>query len=263
MSQYPNNPTNPTSQPPAGSGQLVMVGVVLAIIAVIMMNVYVEMRVAAQDEETITFFKFTDALDAGDRIDAKDIIAFDIPVSLKSAFGTDAVRESTSKPGTPSDGIGFDLNISVVKGEVLKSSQFLASGRRAGRNDPSLGEHQIALSVDSDDQPADLAPGDRVDLYGSIPRSRSNQYMVVMEYVEVAAVGERRSEAGDGNRSSKYGSITINIDPKQVPLLFDIQQRLPDKEFRISLRASNDASTPITKGEALINPEVLRSLGLD
>lgn len=265
MSQYPTNPsgTQAAGVAAAGSGTLVLVGFGLAMLAVILMNVYVEMRVRANDENQITFFRFVGEKDSGDEIEIGDLETFRIPESLATAFGQDAIRENPSKPGSPADGLGWDLNVPVIKGQVLTSSMFLTSGRRTGRNDPEIGEHQIALSVDSEDQPADLAPGDRIDLYGAIRRSRSTEFMVVMEYVEVAAVGERRSESGDGTRANKYGSITINIDPKDVPKLFDIQQRLPEQEFRISLRSANDTSTPITGGEAVINPDVLSALGLD
>lgn len=266
MSQYPgSNPSPGTGTPtgaPVGSGTLVAVGLGLAVLAVILMNVYVELRVSAAQEDTITIFKFNGSLDAGTEIEPKHITPVEIPESFAKAFGADVIRERPDSPGTPADGLGFELNSPVVQGEALRSSLFTGEGRRAARNNPELGEHQIALSVDSDDQPADLAPGDRIDLYGAIPMSRSTQYMVVMEYVEVAAVGERRTVSGDGKQANKYGSITINIDPKQVPLLFDIQQRLPDNEFRISLRAPNDTRTEITGGEAKINEKVLAALRL-
>lgn len=261
MSQL-NNPTG-TGQSPAGSGTLVAIGLVIAVVAVILMNVYVEMRVSAAKEGTITFFQFTGSLDAGTEIDSSHITPVKVPASMSKAFGQDAIRERSDRPGTPADGLGFELYTSVVEGEVLRSSLFTGEGRRTARNNPELGEHQIAISVDSEDQPANLAPGDRIDLYGAIPLSRSEKNMVVMEYVRVAAVGERRADSADGTRANKYGSITINIDPAQVPLLFDIQRRLPEKQFRISLRAANDTQTNITGGEAVINPAVLTALRLD
>jgi len=262
MSQYPGNPSQGT-QSPVGSGQLVIVGGIIALIAVVLMNIYVEMRVSAKREGEVTFFQFAGDLDAGDRIDAKDLTPFQIPESRAKAFGKDAIREDSPGSGRPSDGIGFDLNVGVVEGEVLKASQFLSTGRRIGRNNPKIGERQIALSVDSEDQPADLAPGDRIDLYGAVPEGNNFGFMLVMEYVEVAAVGERRSEAGDGKRSNKYGSITINIDRNQATKLLNVERFLPDNEFRIALRAPTDTATEVTGGEAVINPAVLKALRLE
>jgi len=266
MSQYPNNPS--TGQVAAagaatGSGQLVVIGFVVAIIAVILMNLYVEMRVAAAQEDEITYFQFRGDKDAGDTIEASDLVEISVPRRYKEAFGQDAIGESTTRPGTPADGPGFTLNSSVVRGEVLRSSLFIDSGRRASRNDPEKGERQIALSVESEKQPANLAPGDRIDLLGAIRQARTVDYEVVMEYVEVAAVGERRVESGDGTRSSRYGSITINVKPDQVKQLLAIQDRLPDGQFRIALRASADPSTPETGKEAVVNPKVLEMLRID
>lgn len=262
MSQFPNTPGSPSAQS-SGSGTLVIVGVIIAAVAVILMNVYVEMRVSAAKEDTVTLFRFNGAIDAGDELALDQFDPVQVPASFVKAFGQDLVREDPDRPGRPKVGIGFKLNQAVIKDEFVRASLFTNKSRRIGRNDPKLGEHQIAISVDSDDQPADLAPGDRIDLYGAIPMSRSIEYMVVMEYVEVAAVGERRQDAGDGTRSNKYGSITININPEQVPLMFDIQRRLPDQEFRISLRAPNDTSTDTTGGEATINEKVLQALRLN
>lgn len=261
MSQYPTNPSG-ANNAPAGSGQLVLVGAVLAVVAVILMNVYVEMRVAAQEEEMITLFKFAGDLEAGDRIDASDLVTFKIPASMENAFGRDAIREDRRGSGRPADGLGFTLNVDVVEEEVLKSSQFLDTGRRANRNDPDIGERQIALDIDSDEQPADLTPGDRIDLVGAIKMSRDIQFETVMEYVEIAAVGERRSESGGGGRASRYGKITINTTLEQYKMLKAIEAKLVDQKFIIALRARNDTATPETGGEAIINPKVIDLLQL-
>lgn len=262
MSQF-SNPSNNAQASATGSSTLVIVGVVLAVLAVILMNVYVEMRVSAAKQDSVTFFRYTGDLEAGKIVERGDFTAIQVPANMTKAFGNDAIRETSPGSGIPADGFRIELMVDVVEEEVLKSSHFINQRGLASRNLPPLGEHQIAISVDSEDQPANLSPGDRIDLYGAIPLSRSNEYMVVMEYVEVAAVGERRSEGGEGARANKYGSITINIDPKQVPLLFDIQQRLPDKEFRISLRSRKDTTTDITGGEAKINNKVLQALRLN
>lgn len=261
MSQFTSNSSTGDGKP-AGSGTLVAVAAGLAIFAVILMNVYIEMRVSAAKEDSVTYFQFTQALAAGTEIEKVHVKPVEVPVSMAEAFGLDAINELSNRPGTPADGLGFDLNQDVIAGEILRASLFTGAGQRAGRNNPELGKHQIAISVDSEDQPANLAPGDRIDLYGAIPMARSVKNEVIMEYVEVAAVGERRSESTGNARDNKYGSITINIDPKQVPLLFDIQNRLPEKQFRISLRAPNDTRTDITGGEAKINEKVLDALRL-
>lgn len=262
MSQFSNNPSPGQTQAPAGSGQLVVVGVVIAVLAVILMNIYVEMRVAARDEKTITLFKYAGALEPGDIIEANDLVPIQIAESNQNAYGLDAVREDAPGSKRPADGVGFPLFTSVAEGEVLKSSHFLASANRVGRNDPQLGERQIALSIESEEQPADLTPGDRVDLLGAVRMSRDTEYETIMEYVEIASVGERRTESADGGRANRYGKITINVTLEQSKMLYAIRDRLQDKKFIIALRAPNDTATPETGGEAIINPDVIEMLRL-
>jgi len=125
------------------------------------------------------------------------------------------------------------------------------------------GERQIALSVDTQHQPANLEPGDRIDLLGAIPRASTFKYKVVMENVEVVAVGERRVGPDAGPRAARYGSIVINIKTDQVKQLFAIQDRLPDGQFRVVLRAPNDLATSETDNAGVVNPKVLEMLRID
>ncbi len=262
MSQFPTNPSG-ESPGPAGNGQLVMIGFGLAIAAVVLVNIYVEMRVSAADEDTITLFRFTGEVEAGKTISMKNIETFDIPESMADSFGKDAIRETSPGSGRPVDGLDYALNSSVVQGEVLRSSLFIETGRRTSRNDPAIGQRQIALTIDSEEQPANLVPGDRIDLLGTVRRSRSSSVETIMEYVKVASVGDRRSDTGDGTRTSRYGKITINVTPEQSKLLYAIKDRLIDEKFIVSLRARNDTATPDTGEEAIVNPKVLQMLGLD
>ena len=267
MSQYPTSSSSGqiAAGAAAGTGMLVLIGAGIALFAVILMNIYVEMRVKAAQEDDIIYFQFRGDKEAGAEIELTDLELIRIPKRYQKAFGQDAITESAANPGVPADGPGFPLHTSVVKGEVLRSSLFTDASRRSVRSDPKKGERQIALSVESEKQPANLAPGDRIDLLGAIPTARSGtfKYMVVMEYVEVAAVGQRRVETSDSGRSTRYGSITVNVKPEQVKQLLAIQDRLPDRQFRISLRSQQDGSTPETGKEAVVNPDVLETLRIE
>lgn len=255
MSQYPTNPTGAPGTP-AGSGQLVLIGFAVAIVAVILMNVYVEMRVAAQDENKVMFFEFVDNVEAGTTISPKHINPIMVPEKYIKALGQDAIRENQQKAGTPADGVGYPLNVSVVKGEFLRANQFGDQNRRIIRSDPEKGQRQIAISLESDEQPANLTPGDRVDLLGQI----GSGYETIMEYVEVAAVGQRQVENSDTGRSSRYGSITINLAPAQAKLLLAVKSKLPDEQFRVAKRNPDDTSTPEIGDDSVVNPKVLTLL---
>ena len=265
MSQFPNNSNNPSAGP-AGSGQLVLIGFVIAIIAVILMNVYVEMRVRAQGEEQVTFFMFRGEIEAGQEIEAEDLEPVQIDKSKASAFGRDAVRENPKKPGTPLDGIGFKLNSTVIKGQILKSSLFLGASATTVRDPAYRGLDEITLNIDSKKQPTNLQPGDFVDLYASIPLNRDSEYMRVMEYVKVVNLGDRIQDSGAARtKSNKYGSITIYVEPSLSSKLFDIQKRVTGQTFNVTRRDPRDqAPRELNQGgSSEINAKVLEILNLD
>lgn len=264
MSQFP--PTgNPSKSSPAGSGQLVLIGFVIALIAVILMNVYVEMRVAQSKEDTVTYFKFVSEKNPGEKIDIKDLRAIELPVTVKNAFGTSAVRENETRRGTPLDGIGEVLGESVVDGQVLTYNLFRAPTTTATRDRGDEGLDEITLNIDSKKQPANLRVGDYVDIFASIPLNRNTEYMRVMEYVKVVNLGDRVQEAGTRSRDNKYGSITIYIDPNLTSKLFDIQKRVIGQTFNVTRRDPLDkrARELDAGGSKEINKRVLEILNLD
>ena len=263
MSQYPTNSNAPTTGP-AGSGQLVVIGFIIAIIAVVLMNVYVEMRVAAQEETTVTFFKFKDDMKAGETIEASDLSAVKIPKSMEKAFGLSAVREDPNRPGKPLDGLGNQLNDAVSAEQLLSSNVLFGAGRQSVRDFADQGLDEITLNIDSKKQPTNLRPGDYVDLYASIPLNRDTRYMRIMEYVKVVNLGDRIQEAGTRAKSNKYGSITIYVDPDLSTKLFDVQKRVAGQTFNVTRRDPQAKEPRELKvgGSKEINEEVLDLLNL-
>lgn len=264
MSQYPTNSNTPATGP-AGSGQLVIIGFIIAIIAVILMNVYVEMRVAAQEETTVTFFKFKDDMKAGETIEAGDLTAVKIPKSMEQAFGLSAVREDSDRPGKPLDGLGNQLNDAVSAEQLLTSNLLFGAGRKSVRDPADRNMDEITLNIDSKKQPTNLRPGDYVDLYASIPLNRNTEYMRVMEYVKVVNLGDRVQESGTRSKSNKYGSITIYVDPDLSSKLFDIQKRVDGQTFNVTRRDPQDKKPRELKtgGSKEINERVLDILNLE
>lgn len=264
MSQFP--PTgNPAQSSPTGSGQLVLIGFVIALVAVILMNVYVEMRVAASQEDTVTFFRFPEEKGAGDKIDISELQPIQVQAKYSGAFGTSAVRENDLKPGTPLDGDGQILTKNVAANQILSYDLWGTSTTRVARDPGDEGLDEITLNIDSKKQPANLRPGDYVDIFASIPLNRDSEYMRVMEYVKVVNLGDRVQEAGTSNRNNKYGSITIYIDPKLTTKLFDIQKRVAGQTFNVTRRDPLDKKIRKldTGGSREINKRVLELLNLD
>lgn len=262
MSQFQNNANTPGT--PAGSNQLVVIGVVIAVIAVILMNFYVEMRVRANEEDKVRFFAFNKPMDAGDEIEAGDLKPVDIPKSTSNAFGESAIRALPD--GSPSDGVGVKLNASVSEKQILTSNLFMGPGSTRFRDAIYRNMDEITLNIDSKEQPPNLRPGDFIDLYASIPLNRNSSYLRIMEYVKVVDLGDRVQDAGSTpGRVNKYGSITIYVDPSLSSKLFDIQTRVADQKFNVTRRDPAD-KTPRelkTGGSKEINERVLDILNLD
>lgn len=264
MSQFPNaNQSN--SSAPAGSGQLVVIGLIIALVAVILMNVYVEMRVKASQEDKVTFFRFEDDMKTGDEIQMSDLEPFEVNESQKDVFGTNAVPEDPQNPGRPLDGEFTTLNQPVVKGQMLMFSQFRTRDSAAQRDPAYRGLDEITLNIDSKEQPPNLRPGDLVDLYASVPLNRNTEYMRVMEYVRVVDLGDKVQESGSRSRNNKYGSITIYVDPELTNKLFDIQKRVDGQTFNVTRRDPQDRRPREleTGGSKEINKRVLEILNLE
>ena len=265
MSQFPNA-SNPSTSAPAGSGSLILIGAVIGTIAVILMNVYVEMRVAAEKENTVTYFRFVDDMKAGTQITVSDLESVDIPVSMQDAFGTNAVGEDPSSRGTPLDGKGNSLNAPVVKGQMLTYSLFRTASASAPRDPAYIGLDEITLNIDSKKQTPNLRPGDFVDLRASVPLNRSTRFKTIMEYVRVVNLGDRVQESGTSqSRDSRYGTITIYIDPALSNTLLDVQKRVEGQTFTVTRRDSNSREARVLKtgGSKEINAEVLDILNLE
>ena len=263
MSQFP---TSSSSQPagPAGSSTLVLVGVGLAVVAVVLMNIYVEMRVAAQNEDTVTFYEFKEELKVGDEITFDLLKEVEIPKSMQQAFGRDAIRKDPASD-RPADGTGEKLIVPVIAGEFLRFSQVRSSNAANVRPAEFRNFDEITVNVDSKQQPPNLRPGDYVDLYAAVPGFRQDaRNMRVMEYVKIVNLGERTRESGtsQAGKNDKYGTITFYIQPDLTATLLDIQRKVVGNTFNLTRRDPGDKTPRELEigGSREINPKVPEAL---
>ncbi|MEM1353601.1 MAG: hypothetical protein AAGH88_01825 [Planctomycetota bacterium] len=257
MSQMPNQ-----NAPNAGSTQLVVVGVVLAVIAVVLVNVYVEMRAASQNEDTVTVFRFKVAKDRGDIIKEGDLETIEIPSDFEDAFG-DAMSPSSLDAEMPEGGWGETLNQSVRKNEVLRFSMVQSGTLDSAGRDVDRGTRIFALKVDSSEQPRNLARGDYIDVLGEFGRGTGVMY--VAQRLEVVQVGDRlNSQSEDGSRVLRYNNISIQVSPDEVLSLKALEKLTVNEQFSITVRADDDYDITITtKEDSVLNQELLRRMGLD
>lgn len=257
MSQMPNQPSSN-----AGSNQLVIVGLVLAVVAVILVNVYVEMRAASENEATVTMFRFKVDKDRGDSIEEGDFEKIQVPKRFEKAFG-DYMPPGETDTDKPSGGYAQVLNQSVRTGEVLRFSMVAAGALNTAGSDVNRGTRVFALKVDSSEQPRNLARGDYIDVLGEFGRGTGVMY--VAQRLEVVQVGDRlNSQSEDGSRVLRYNNISIQVSPDDVLKLKAIEKMTINEQFSITVRSDDDYDITIrTKEGSVLNEDLLRRLGLE
>ncbi|MFI4859451.1 MAG: RcpC/CpaB family pilus assembly protein [Phycisphaerales bacterium JB063] len=265
MSQIPSSQSPPAR---GGSTQLVMIAGVVAVVAVILVNVYVELRAKANAEDTEHFFRLTVDRERGDDLSPGDFEMIDIPKSYIRAFGTDAIREDPTRAGIPAGGYEKrKFSVSARAGEVLRDGMFIRESTNRLGIDLRPGRRLVALPVNTENQPPNLAPDDYIDIYANVMRRSGTQSVVVMERVQVRLVGSRVVEAGaDSSRSRnvKYGSITIEVDRDEVAKLANLQTRIAGGEFLVVVRAGIDRTLlDGDEEEGVVRDEIMEMLGLD
>lgn len=264
MSQNPMSSQAPASR--TGGTQLVVVAGVVALLAVILMNVYVEMRASASALNTQNFFKLRIDRDRGDALAPNDVEMVAIPVSFIRAFGNDAIKESNTRPGTPSG--GFEertFSVTAKKGEIIRFSMFIQENYNRIESNLKPGQRLFALPVSTENQPPNLSADDFVDVYANVNRRSGSQSILIMERVQVRNVGNQVAQQGQDTsrtRSVAYGSITIEVAQAEIPKLNNLQTRIAGNQFIVVVRGASDNALTLDE-PATVNPEVLELLGLD
>lgn len=255
MTQLPHSPT------PQGSTRLVIVAVVLAVLAVILVNAYIAVvRTQARGGEFIVY-RLKHSVEVGEKFSNNDVIPMRVPDRFKSSFPT-AIDEqglTTNLGGTfyrPAD------RYAVVTSDLFRDPTKEELDRKIADN-----RRGVALPVDSRGVPAGLRPGVYVDITapftgtGSLPR-----VLTIMERVQVLAVGDWSivsDSTARHNRDARRGSfstITIAVTPDQAAQLASIKA-LVTGNFQLELRNPGDEGQPQIPGGG-INPLVLKMINV-
>lgn len=251
-SQMVPPPDSPSPSDP-NSTRMVVIGVIVGIVAVILMNVYVEMvRRQARPGEFIVYRLETRA-QPGDRLQERDVKAVRMPEDFKEAF-SNAV-DSTGLRAR----LGEPFKRSATRGDVLTYDLFIDPEDNNLDRLISRDMRLVALPVNSRTLPGNLRPGMYVDIEAPFPgRGGVPNVLPIMEYVKVLAVGRQSvidERTGEDSVSRSFGTISIEVTPEQATQLSVIQSGAIG-EFQLHLRNPADTSQPkIPSGG--INPQVL------
>ena len=236
-----------------------IVALVVAVVAVVLVNVYVEVREKRNVEDQFTVFLINRSVRPGERLSERDVEAKAVPQRFGEAF---KFAVEPDKDGRPS-AIGDTFQRPANSGDVLWYNLFTKSA------DDDL-DHQItdqmrlvALPVNSRMLPGNLQPGMFVDIEAPFSVvDGGSTVLPVMEYVRVLAVGnvsivdQESTRGGRPRNPSSYRTISIEVEPDQATDLSMIQ-KIAIGDFELHLRNPADQSTPKIRAGG-INPDVLR-----
>lgn len=262
MSQMPPPPPTSTPQgagPEGGSLKLVAVAVILAVVAVVLVNLYV---IAAREqlrEDEINIYMLRAPVETGDALDGKDVETVQMPKSLKTSFQSAGfIVGDADEPGVE-DYLGKRFVRDAPRSGLLELRHFIRATGITAEVDVSPGKRLVAVPVDRATLPASLRPGTMIDLEAEF---RGRGVLPVMERVRVIAVGGTRiqdvaqGEDAPGRASSK---IDIEVAPEEATHLAQIEKRTVGS-FRVHVRPTGETALPKIGREG-INPEVLRLIG--
>lgn len=247
----------PSTQAPPGSNRLVIIAAVVALAAVIVVNLYVAMIQRQVNQGQFTVYRLTTTLKPGDKLSEKDVNAVPMPQRYRDSFDGMVLEEA----GEGNDALTARLNERVKV--PARRNQFLTYDLFTNPNDVPLDTkistnmRLVALPVNPRTLPGSLSPGMSVDIEAQFPGGNIN-ILPVMENIKVFAVGSEsiNSDTNTGRSQRNFTTISLQVTPEEATSLEKIKKMVLG-DFELHLRNPNDNSTPKIP-EGGINPIVLR-----
>ena len=242
------------SQSAGSNPKLVLLALGVAVFAVIVVNVYIEMIQNRMHEESFVAYRLRRPLHPGDTLERDHLRPVRIPTRFEDAFPSVLKRKDLELE------LGQTIHRFAPEGSFA-SYKLLEERERSTfdqRVDPGM--RGKGLPVSDETIPGEVRPGMFVDIEAPLPQPGGGvRVMTVMERVKVLAVGNRtivdESEAGSEDGTERYRRITVQVTPEQATQLDNIRRAAVGK-FELLLRNPTDREHPkIGSGE--INPEVL------
>lgn len=253
----------PPKSPPR-SAALIGVGLALAAVAVLLVNVYAQVLVRKNQEDTFTAYQFQTEIGADRPLRPESVTPVQIPEKFRNALG-DLITDPKVLEGLTAD--GKKLRRAAPAGALLTHGYLKSAKEADPRSDP-ITDGKLALSIKVDNLPASLEAGDFVDLLVNVPASSARsgvRCIPLMEYVRVIAKGEVVvSENGAASRSGQgVSKIDIELTPEQAVQFKNIQRNLGGTPFEVSVRNRGDSKPHgLVPNMTEINPDVFKALGI-
>ncbi len=243
--------------PAGGSTKLLIVAAVLAVVAVVLVNLYVEAAKRSVDTDEFPVFRLRVSKSPGQTLEARDVERIAVPEKFQPSFAGAVGPNADGQADT----LGEVITRPVEVGEILEYRHFDLLTEDESRLLINDGMRGIALPVDASTVPDPLRPEMWVDLEAPFRGNAGDTVILpVMERVRVVSVGSTNiidEQRGRGGRSG-VGKITLEVTPDQASQLETIKS-IVTGSFRVHLRRTEDRGRPkIPDGG--INPAVLQLL---
>lgn len=241
-----------------GSAKLLIVAIVLAVLAVVLVNVYVAASRRSIQSDEFVVFRMDVQKSPGDVLGPDDTSAVRVPVSLRDSF---AGAVSPNGAGTAPARVGDTLTRPIEPGDILEARHFDLQSQDETRLLIRPGMRGIAIPVQSQSLPDPIRPEMMVDIEAPF-RGRGGRVRVmpVMEMVRIVAVGATNivDERRGGGAGSGVSKITLEVTPDQASDLEFLLSQVAG-EFRVHTRNPSDTERPKIGGPG-VNPEVMKVL---
>ena len=249
----------PPNQGPEGSVKLVVLALILAVVAVVLVNVYVlYVKNAAKPQEE-TVYRLTIPVAAGEKLKKSMYEAYPVDKEYFKALGSPLPEKFLVNR------LGEPFVRSANQGQVLTSDLFDASNLKRLDADIAIGKRAVALPVNSRELPGSLKEQVQVDVLAPfIMGSGRVQVLPVIENVRVVVAGNNSilDEPDDGSANpvprTTFRRIEINVSPQEALDLARIK-KIVAGDFEILVRNPNDKQFQLIPNGG-INPEVLNLL---
>jgi Flp pilus assembly protein CpaB len=251
-------PTAALPRPAARPGNtVILVALILAVITVVLTNIFIQRRESAIDREAKTILVAARDLPAGHVLNpAKDLNQVRIPKQFES-FAQGALDPETAPLYTKKK-----LLRSVRQNDPLRLIHFQSADELA---DQKIGEGRrgVPLPVNNRTAPGLLRPGMFIDIVATLPDATKKtavpRTLTVMERVKIVAVGAETDDSAAGGKRVSYSSITVEVDPADAEPLIAVTKFVGKDGYDIVVRNPTETMTRFDR----INPEARRLLGLD
>lgn len=250
MSQIPKQ----YSPPGQGSTRLVIVALVIAAMAVVLVNVYISIvRSQARGSEFVVY-QLMRTVEPGDtfRGEPNDVKRLVVDSRFSEGF-VGALNETEML-----NSIGRTFQRRAARMAPLTHELFQISEDDQYHRQITVGHRAVALPINPRLLPAGFTYGSYIDIVAPFQIDTGVDILPVIERVQVRGIGDLTTAGNTTALPRTVNTITIEVTPEQARQLSRIKRRVAG-DFDFHLRNPADEGEPELEGGG-INPRVLELL---